>query len=1013
MIGRIETWFAIAGILIVIDLFLAWSLYVSRIRSDIRSELSDAQRQTLARVFSEAGDAAAKDMDPKVYLAIKRTFQFGADWESKIEGRMPMERLERKHIKGLKSGSTVRRSEAIFALGHLGTENARTALEQQLLTETNFTLKLYLANALSDIGNDASLPVLIRSLQHASRFYRSRVNMLIAGFGESFWALLPRLRGSRKEEIRELLVDFASVYDSGETKQYLLDILEPYVEGKGFPPPEEDPPAACANCGAGNPGATERELHCRFRGPVESSFVCRRYRNRPPRISSERTDYELMVKACGILSRRHPSAISAERYLYAGDPEIRKAAISALANFRGVDHVDKLLSLLSEEAVRDNAAHALSLMAEQDPSLPDRLATRFMGEGTQSVKRALAEILALRIEYFIARLEGDKKKESEHILEEILRAGRVSEVIDFLNSNKNPGLEGSLLAIVRRCTAADPKLKDHFRTYFTPRLRSLCDPGEPAPYEASPAQPPDRTYLAVLAVLLVLCFLLVPGVFLVVHRDVLGELTLRPALKLFVRDFNHYFVYYAVAINSVYFTLMALSFAYVRRQKRSWQIKDRAFLFKPRMLPSITVVAPAFNEARTIIENVNSLMNLSYPDYELIIVNDGSTDQTLAVLQQEFGLKRVDRVYKKELETKEVKGIYLNRNLPKLVVVDKVNGGKADALNAGINVASREYICSIDADSILEEDALLKLVSRILEEDVETPAMGGNVFPINGCRVERGVIRDRRIPQNRLALLQTIEYIRAFMCGRLGWAFTNNLLIISGAFGLFRKERGVRVGGYLTSSGQYGKDTVGEDMEIVVRISRQMREAGRPYRIRYAFNANCWTEVPEDLRSLRKQRYRWQRGLIEILYFHKRMLLNYRYGRTGMIAMPYYFFFEVLGPLFEVQGYIAVFLAAVLGVLYWDVAIMLFVAAILSGTIISISSLLVAEHGGKLFPLKDTARLIGWAFLENFGFRQYFSLIRATGYFRIFKGVTGWEKAERKGFAGSSGNAGKGPEGAL
>jgi cellulose synthase/poly-beta-1,6-N-acetylglucosamine synthase-like glycosyltransferase len=164
------------------------------------------------------------------------------------------------------------------------------------------------------------------------------------------------------------------------------------------------------------------------------------------------------------------------------------------------------------------------------------------------------------------------------------------------------------------------------------------------------------------------------------------------------------------------------------------------------------------------------------------------------------------------------------------------------------------------------------------------------------------------------------------------------------------------------------------------------------------------------MKTLRKQRFRWQRGLIEILYFHKAMLFNPRYGRTGMVAMPYYFFFEVLGPIIEMQGYITVFLAAILGVLYWDIAVMLFVAVVLSGTLISIASLLVAEHGGRIFPLKDVSRLLLWAVLENFGIRQYFSMIRAVGYFRIFKGVTGWEKAERKGFTG---NADKRPEGAL
>lgn len=1008
MIGSVETWLIIAGILIVIDVFFAWSIYVSRIKNDIHNEITQDQRHMLIRILSDKGSAVMKKTDPAIYLTMKRTFQFGAEWEAKIEALLPMNRLERRAIRALRSSNLTKRAEAVFALGRMGNENARLALERQLLIEDHFTIKLYVANALSDIGHSASLPVLIRSLHHASRFYRTRVNMLIADFGQAFHALLPKLYYSKKEEIRELLVDFASVYDSQELKQYLLTVIEPYIEGSGISSSEEERPASCSDCSFGRADGQEGWILCRFRGKVASDFLCRRYQPGPTRISAAQVEQELMHKACEILSTRHPGVLDCDRYLYARDVEIRRAAIAALSNLRGSDHPEKLLDLIRDESIRESAAHALSVMIERDPSLLELVANRLMAETDPSVKRTLAEVLSLRIEYFIMRLMGEKKRVAEHILEQILLTGRVSEVIDFLNLNKNAELEIDLVAIVKRCTQKDPKLKNLFRTYFSPRLQTLCESAEPRPESESDQHSADRAYLIVLSILLVSSFLLVPTVFLVSHRELLGELTLIPGLKLFVRDFNTYFAFYAIAVNFIYFALMGLSFVYVRRQKRSWQIKDRSFLFKPRMLPSISIVAPAFNEARTIIENVNSLMNLSYPDYELIIVNDGSTDQTLATLQQEFGLKRVDRIYAKELQTKEIKGIYLSRNLPKLIVVDKMNGGKADALNAGINVASREYVCSIDADSVLEEDALLKLVSRILEEDVETPAMGGNVFPVNGCAVERGVLREKRIPKNRLALLQTIEYIRAFMCGRLGWAFTNNLLIISGAFGLFRKERGVRVGGYLTSSGEYGKDTVGEDMEIVVRISRRMRELGSPYRIRYAFNANCWTEVPEDLKTFKKQRYRWQRGLIEIMYFHKTMLFNPRYGRTGAVAMPYYFFFEILGPLFELQGYIAVLLAAVLGVLYWDIAVMLFVAVVLSGTLISITSLLVAEHGGKLFPLKDVTRLLFWAILENFGIRQYFSMIRAVGYFRIFKGVTGWEKSERKGFTGSEG---KRPEG--
>ena len=293
----------------------------------------------------------------------------------------------------------------------------------------------------------------------------------------------------------------------------------------------------------------------------------------------------------------------------------------------------------------------------------------------------------------------------------------------------------------------------------------------------------------------------------------------------------------------------------------------------------------------------------------------------------------------------------------------------------------------------------------MLDEGVETPALGGNIFPVNGCAIERGQIVNIQIPKNSLARFQTIEYMRAFMAGRLGWAKINSLLIISGAFGLFRKERAIRVGGYLTSRGKYAKDTVGEDMELIVRINRQMREIGLKYRIRYAYNANCWTEVPEDLQSLKRQRYRWHRGLIEILTFHKRMLFNLRYGRIGLLAMPYFLIFEMFGPLIEIQGYLMVFIALIIGILNAEVALLLFISTILMGILISLSSLFIAEKDIKYFRWKDLVILLAYAILENFGPRQLFSLWRVGGTINMLKKPTGWGKPERKGFAASNQSA--------
>jgi cellulose synthase/poly-beta-1,6-N-acetylglucosamine synthase-like glycosyltransferase len=416
----------------------------------------------------------------------------------------------------------------------------------------------------------------------------------------------------------------------------------------------------------------------------------------------------------------------------------------------------------------------------------------------------------------------------------------------------------------------------------------------------------------------------------------------------------------------------------------------------------VSIIAPAFNEEKTIVESATSLLNLKYPDYELVIVNDGSRDGTLNTLIAHFQLKRVDYHYAQRLKTASVRGIYRNPLYPQLVVVDKENGGKADSLNAGLNISAKEYFCGIDADSLLEPDSLLKVASLTLDYGVETPAMGGNVFPINGCTVDRGKLIQIGLPRNSLARLQTIEYLRAFMCGRMGWAQVNSLLIISGAFGLFRKERVISIGGYLTSNERYGKNTVGEDMELVVRIARLMREKRQKYRISYAYNANCWTEVPESFDILKRQRDRWHRGLIDIMFFHRKLLFNPSYGKMGLVGMPYFLIFELVGPLFEIQGYLMVALAAFLGLMSTKLAILLFISTILMGITISMASVLIAERQTCYFSARDSLKLLLMAFLENFGPRQIFSLWRVLGFFSAMKKPKGWGKMERKGFSNTA-----------
>jgi cellulose synthase/poly-beta-1,6-N-acetylglucosamine synthase-like glycosyltransferase len=507
----------------------------------------------------------------------------------------------------------------------------------------------------------------------------------------------------------------------------------------------------------------------------------------------------------------------------------------------------------------------------------------------------------------------------------------------------------------------------------------------------------DKNLIVKLRLMLFIVLIIFPVVYLFRHYNILGT-TITKQLSIYALDMNYYLAAYFTIVNLFYFVLLSLSYNSAKKQNKMWALKNKSMLFKKKMLPSISIIAPAFNEEKSIIDSTNSLLNLKYPDYEVIIVNDGSNDGTLEKLKEFYKLKRVDYTFEYKLETKKVNGIYLNSSLPNLIVVDKVNGGKADSLNTGINISSKDYFCGIDADSLLEDEALLKLTSLSLDEKIETTAMGGNVFPINGCTVNRGQLTSIEIPKNKLARLQTLEYIRAFMAGRLGWASFNSLLIVSGAFGIFKKQRAIDVGGYLTSSGKYGKDTVGEDMELVVRIRRNMFEKKIKHKVSYSYNANCWTEIPEKFNSLKKQRYRWHRGLIDIITFHKKMLFNPQYGAVGTIALPYFFIFEMMGPFIELQGYIMVIVLLFLGLLNWGIVLMLFIATILMGVFISIMSLIIAEKNLKYLRYKELSILIFYAIIENFGPRQIMSLLRVFAYINVIKEPSQWNKFERKGF---------------
>jgi len=409
-------------------------------------------------------------------------------------------------------------------------------------------------------------------------------------------------------------------------------------------------------------------------------------------------------------------------------------------------------------------------------------------------------------------------------------------------------------------------------------------------------------------------------------------------------------------------------------------------------LPPIALLAPAYNEALTIVESVRSLLSLQYPNFEIVVINDGSKDETLAVLIEAFGLKPIERDFDLAIPHAAIRGLYGTSNQPRLVVVDKVNGGKADALNAGINVARAPIVCSMDADSLLEPDALLRAVRPFVDDPIRTVAVGGTVRIVNGCRIDHGRVVEVRTSNNLLALLQTMEYLRAFLMARLAWSRVNALTIISGAFGLFRRADVIEVGGYT-------RGTVGEDMELVVKLHRLMRDQKRPYRVVFVAAAVCWTEVPEMLGVLARQRARWHRGALETFERHHDMLFNPRYGRVGILGFGYILLVDVIGPVVETLGYLLIPIFFLMGVLSLDYALACLAVSVMFGVVISVGALALEEMELCRFPkASDLLKLTVLAVVENFGYRQLNNIWRLRGIWQYLSGSQSWGTMTRKGF---------------
>lgn len=462
-------------------------------------------------------------------------------------------------------------------------------------------------------------------------------------------------------------------------------------------------------------------------------------------------------------------------------------------------------------------------------------------------------------------------------------------------------------------------------------------------------------------------------------------------------QFTELFVFvYACLIFLTYIIQSLVSAEGVMKYKREIDVMDVDGLLSSPFAPSISVIAPAYNEGTNIVDNIRSLLSMRYSNYTVIVVNDGSKDDSLEKSIQAYDLEKMDFEYNMILETKPVKGIYKSKNpaFQKLIFVDKVNGGKADAINVGINISEADYFACIDVDCVLEADAFLKMVKPIMvEPQKRVVAVGGIVWLTNDSIVEGGQLVKVKAPNTYIARIQVVEYIRAFLLGRTAWAGQNGLLLISGAMGLFERKLTLEIGGY-------NHKTVGEDMELVMRMHRIMLERKEPYIVSYAPEPLCWTEAPSSYKVLGRQRNRWARGTIDCLKMHKKMFFNPRYGVVGLLSYPYWFFGEWLAPLLEFVGLI--FFAAViaLDLVNWEMAVLLMLFVYSFSIFFSTYALFVQELSYfKYEKRKDLIKLFLTILAEPFYYHPRVVWWAVKGNYDFFiKKSHGWGEMVRTGF---------------
>jgi len=859
-----------------------------------------------------------------------------------------------KLIRKINSNKEYIRIRSITYLSLFQNDEIKKVLCERLNIEQKDHVRILIINGLKYTLDETVIKHIITSLLNSRRYYQSRVIHILKKYIDQ------------------------STYDlSTQLNSPLLEVRESFVEiALGVYHPNFENPLI----------ATLKEIENHY---IQGNSILLKHAKKP-RI--DRLYYQTLTA----LSTYYAYDLKDIKYLSHIDDNVVKIAIDSIIKNGDFSTIEYLLSFSSQTQRDFIFTEGISTICERNKTYYKDIYNLFLKSDSDRRKQLIAGVLSKKIDYLILTIKDNSNFKT--LLAFMIKSKYSINIVNWLNYNKNLEIEDNILNIITPIAKENYdfylELNNYLRKDLFTKMGYIYSY---VPSKDRPITDPETRKTKWLSLFLFISFISLPIIFIIFNFNLILTSSFRDIAIGYIVSINSSFVVYYMVVNFLYLFFAFISLAEYNSQERLWDIKNEDFLYEDGVLSPISILVPAYNEEISLVDNVRSLLSLKYPIYEVIVINDGSKDNSLQKLVDTFELKRVDYVSDSTIPTMPIKAVYKNKFYTKLTVIDKDNGGKADSLNVGINYSKYDYVCGIDADSIIESNGLLRMMSTVLDHDSITLALGGSIVPVNGATVNHGVVEEYTLSKSILAKFQTIEYIRAFNAGRLGFSKMKCFLIVSGAFGLFEKRMLKEVGGYLTATNMR-KDTVGEDMELVVRIARKASETNLRYRIQYVPMARCYTEVPEGIKSLFSQRNRWQKGLIDTLSFHRKMIFNRKYGSNGTIAMPYFFIFEMLGPVLEIQIYLTIIAGLIFGIFNGVLLLLLFAVTVGLGMFVTLISIFLQEKYTEPFSVKDTAKLVLFTVIENFGWRQIVSIYRSIGFFTSFKRSHNWGTMKRKGF---------------